>query len=80
MLSYYLRYFDTVEINNSFYRLPTAECFCQWREATPEGFCFAVKASRFLTHFTASMMDRPAMRCWTSAATCTWSGSPVRGR
>ena len=51
MLSYYLRHFDTVEINNSFYRLPTAECFCQWREATPAGFCFSVKASRFLTHF-----------------------------
>ncbi len=50
MLSYYYQHFDTVEINNSFYRLPTSECFCAWREATPRGFCFAVKASRFLTH------------------------------
>lgn len=51
MLSFYLRHFDTVEINSSFYRLPTGECFCQWRDSTPAGFCFAVKASRFLTHF-----------------------------
>jgi uncharacterized protein YecE (DUF72 family) len=51
MLNYYTQHFDTVEINNSFYRLPTAECFCQWRQTTPPGFCFAVKASRFLTHF-----------------------------
>ncbi len=50
MLSYYYQHFDTVEINNSFYRLPTSECFCAWRAATPGGFCFAVKASRFLTH------------------------------
>lgn len=50
MLAFYLRHFDTVEINNSFYRLPTAECFDGWREATPKGFCFAVKASRFITH------------------------------
>lgn len=50
MLSCYVQQFDTVEINNSFYRLPSRSTFAQWREATPAGFCFAVKASRFLTH------------------------------
>jgi len=50
MLAHYIRHFDTVEINNSFYRLPKAETFSAWREATPEDFCFAVKASRFITH------------------------------
>ncbi|MBV9470584.1 MAG: DUF72 domain-containing protein [Abitibacteriaceae bacterium] len=50
MLTHYLRYFDTVEINNSFYRLPELTTFENWREATPENFCFAVKASRYLTH------------------------------
>ncbi len=50
MLSYYLQHFDTVEINNSFYRLPKPGMFASWREATPPGFIFAVKASRFLTH------------------------------
>src|SRR5918993_4254857 len=42
--------FDTVEINNSFYRLPSAETFTKWREQAPPRFLYAVKASRFLTH------------------------------
>jgi uncharacterized protein YecE (DUF72 family) len=42
--------FDTVEINNSFYRLPPAETFAKWREQAPRRFLYAVKASRFLTH------------------------------
>ncbi len=50
MLSYYLQHFDSVEINNSFYRLPKPGMFAAWRDATPAGFIFAVKASRFLTH------------------------------
>jgi uncharacterized protein YecE (DUF72 family) len=50
MLAYYLQYFDTVEINNSFYRLPAPGVFTRWGEATPPNFRFAVKASRFLTH------------------------------
>lgn len=47
---FYASRFDTVEINNSFYRLPEAETFARWREQAPPGFVFAVKASRFLTH------------------------------
>jgi uncharacterized protein YecE (DUF72 family) len=50
MLEYYLQHFDTVELNNSFYRLPTPQAFDDWRDATPNDFIFAVKASRFLTH------------------------------
>ena len=50
MLAHYARDFDTVEINNSFYRLPTEEAFDAWRKGTPPGFLFAVKGSRFLTH------------------------------
>jgi uncharacterized protein YecE (DUF72 family) len=49
-LSHYAAHFPTVELNNSFYRLPTAEMFARWRDMTPEGFEFAVKASRFITH------------------------------
>src|SRR3712207_1916761 len=48
--SYYAREFDTVEINNSFYRLPSGETFAAWRDQAPQGFLYAVKASRFLTH------------------------------
>lgn len=50
MFQFYARHFDTVEINNSFYRLPTANTFDAWRESSPPNFCFAVKASRFITH------------------------------
>ena len=50
MLRYYLERFDTVELNNSFYRLPSEDAFHAWREAVPQNFIFAVKASRFLTH------------------------------
>ncbi|MGH2830055.1 MAG: DUF72 domain-containing protein [Actinomycetota bacterium] len=42
--------FGAVEVNNTFYRLPSAETFAQWRARTPDGFVFAVKASRFITH------------------------------
>jgi uncharacterized protein YecE (DUF72 family) len=48
--AHYALTFDTVEINNSFYRLPTAETFAKWREQAPSHFLYAVKASRFLTH------------------------------
>jgi uncharacterized protein YecE (DUF72 family) len=46
----YAEVFDTVELNNSFYRLPERETFARWREQTPAGFVVAVKASRFITH------------------------------
>jgi uncharacterized protein YecE (DUF72 family) len=49
-LSYYLEHFDTVELNNTFYRLPTFEAMSAWREDTPPNFLFAVKGSRFITH------------------------------
>jgi uncharacterized protein YecE (DUF72 family) len=49
-LAYYAARFDTVEINNSFYRLPDAETFAAWRSRVPPGFVYAVKASRYLTH------------------------------
>lgn len=49
-LPFYASRFETVELNNPFYRLPEARTFRAWREAVPPGFVFAVKASRYLTH------------------------------
>ena len=51
-LSYYARHFPTVEINRSFYRLPTCDQFHSWAEQTAShpGFLFAIKASRYITH------------------------------
>ena len=45
----YAQDFDTVEINNSFYRLPPCSTFEKWRDQAPAGFCYTVKANRFLT-------------------------------
>jgi uncharacterized protein YecE (DUF72 family) len=50
LLDYYLKHFQTAEINNTFYQLPEKKTFVQWRESVPEGFLFAVKASRYITH------------------------------
>jgi len=49
-LGYYAARFDTVEINNTFYRLPDAAAFTAWKHGVPPGFLYAVKGSRFLTH------------------------------
>ncbi len=49
-LAFYSRSFDTVEINNTFYRLPSADAFVAWRRQAPPRFLYAVKASRYLTH------------------------------
>lgn len=48
--TYYARSFDTVEINNSFYHLPSASAVALWQKQAPDGFVYAVKANRFITH------------------------------
>ena len=47
--SFYADHFDTVEINNSFYRLPRPATVEGWRDQAPPHFCYAVKANRYLT-------------------------------
>jgi uncharacterized protein YecE (DUF72 family) len=49
-LRFYAEQFDTVEVNGTFYRLIEQDTFRRWREETPEGFVFACKGSRYLTH------------------------------
>jgi uncharacterized protein YecE (DUF72 family) len=49
-LEHYATLFDTVEVNSTFYRLARREAVARWVEQVPEGFVFAVKASRYLTH------------------------------
>ncbi len=49
-LEFYTHHFPTVELNNSFYRLPTEKAFSDWRQTSPRGFIYAVKVSRFITH------------------------------
>ncbi len=52
MLAYYAERLSTVEINNTFYRLPKTSVLESWAEQVPEGFRFSIKASRRITHFT----------------------------
>jgi uncharacterized protein YecE (DUF72 family) len=49
-LQLYAQHFETVEVNNTFYRLPLRTSVARWVEETPPGFLFAIKASRYLTH------------------------------
>ena len=67
-LSHFASRFPTVEINNSFYRLPTEDAFRRWRKETPDGFVFAVKASRFVTHIKRLKDGKePNELFWSSA-------------
>jgi uncharacterized protein YecE (DUF72 family) len=50
MLRYYAGRFSTVEINNTFYRLPSEKVLAEWANQTPPGFAFTLKASRRITH------------------------------
>jgi uncharacterized protein YecE (DUF72 family) len=49
-LSFYSNYFNTVEINNSFYKQPTNETLKKWKETVNNDFLFSVKANRYITH------------------------------
>jgi len=68
-LPHYASTLDTVEVNNTFYRLPEAETFALWRANTPTGFVMAVKASRYLTHLKRLKDPRePVTRLFERAA------------
>ena len=49
-LEYYCQHFDTVELNVTFYRLPSEAAFKSWNKRTPKNFHFALKGSRYITH------------------------------
>jgi uncharacterized protein YecE (DUF72 family) len=49
-LEYYSHEFDTAELNYSFYRLPNKSTYEHWASTVPQGFIFALKVSRFITH------------------------------
>ena len=60
-LELYARTFDTVELNVTFYRMPPSATFRSWAARVPEGFLFAVKASRYLTHVRRLQEPRPSV-------------------
>ena len=57
-LEYYIRYFDTVELNATFYRLPKPMTFENWKSRTPDNFVWSVKSSKFITHI--KRLENPA--------------------
>ncbi|HEX4670356.1 MAG TPA: DUF72 domain-containing protein [Solirubrobacterales bacterium] len=64
-LERYAEVFDTVEINATFYRLPKRQTVEAWVEQTPDGFLFAVKGSRYLTHMRRLRdIDAGVARFW----------------
>jgi uncharacterized protein YecE (DUF72 family) len=60
-LEYYTHYFDTVEVNNSFYRQPERKTFEKWRTAVPDNFVYSVKMNRFITHLKRLNVDRQSI-------------------
>jgi uncharacterized protein YecE (DUF72 family) len=68
-LEHYATVFDTVEVNATFYRLARPEAVANWVAQTPEGFVFAAKASRYLTHMKRlTDMDQGVGRYYDSIA------------
>ena len=77
-LTYYMTQFDTVELNNTFYRLPQASVFAHWRERTRPGFIYSLKASRYLTHMRKlTAPDEPLERFFSRARELRTSLGPV---
>jgi uncharacterized protein YecE (DUF72 family) len=68
-LGWFAEGFPTVEINASFYHLPTPQTFAKWRAETPEDFLFAVKVSRYITHVERLADAGGSVRRFWDAAT-----------
>ncbi|MEA2667664.1 MAG: hypothetical protein QOJ33_598 [Chloroflexota bacterium] len=66
--AFYARHFNTVELNNSFYRQPTQERFIAWGEQAPPGFLFAVKGSRYITHIKRLVVGSKSIELVVDAA------------
>ncbi len=66
--AFYAQHFNTVELNNSFYRQPPRERFGAWREQAPPGFLFAVKGSRYVTHIKRLAVEKKSIDLVVDAA------------
>jgi uncharacterized protein YecE (DUF72 family) len=66
--AFYAQHFNTVELNNSFYRQPPRERFEAWRDQAPPGFFFAVKGSRYVTHIKRLAVEKKSVDLVVDAA------------
>jgi uncharacterized protein YecE (DUF72 family) len=60
-LKFYTEHFPTVELNNTFYRLPSENAVANWHDSSPPDFLFSVKVSRFITHIKRLKDTKEAM-------------------
>ncbi len=67
-LEFYAQHFSTVELNNSFYRLPSEAAFSNWYHSSPRDFTFAVKMSRFITHIRRLKSSKEAVENFLNRA------------
>lgn len=67
-LDFFTQQFDTVELNNSFYRQPTASNFTSWYHQVPKGFIYSVKANRYFTHLKKLKVSGTDLDDFLSAA------------
>jgi len=67
-LGHYSQRFATVEVNNTFYRLPEWRTFKKWRKETPDDFVVTVKANRYLTHLKRLKESGPIVKTLLDAA------------
>ena len=66
--AFYTQHFNSVELNNSFYRQPPNERFVAWAEQAPPGFLFAVKGSRYITHIKRLVVESKSIDLVVDAA------------
>ena len=80
-LPFYARHLSTVEINNTFYQLPTPHMLREWEKETPENFLFACKGSRFITHMKKLKDPEQSVKRFFEIHGEHQTGTtPVRGR
>ncbi len=70
MLAYYAERFGSVEINNTFYRMPTEKVLMQWQESVPPGFLFGLKAPRRITHMSRLKDSAENLEYFMRTASC----------
>jgi uncharacterized protein YecE (DUF72 family) len=68
LLVYYGRFFNTVEINSSFYHLPKPKTIREWQKQVPEDFQLCLKVSRYITHLKRLLESADAIRVFMSSA------------
>jgi uncharacterized protein YecE (DUF72 family) len=70
MLAFYAARFEAVEINNTFYRMPTEKVLMQWQEEVPPGFLFGLKAPRRITHMSRLKDSAENLEYFMRTASC----------